>query len=95
MDNQRPQLYTKKAIVVDLILTGLFFAFFMTKGIGSWTNPVGLYKHVPWTEAPVWAIWAGAAYCGICLAGVFWMALGLFRVTLVDQLSLSGNKEQH
>jgi hypothetical protein len=28
----------------------------------------------------------GAAYCGACLAGVFWMALNLFRVTLADQM---------
>ncbi|NBV49359.1 MAG: hypothetical protein EBR95_10080 [Verrucomicrobia bacterium] len=32
------------------------------------------------------AVLLGAAYCGLCLAGVFWMALNLFRVTLADQM---------
>ena len=93
MESKRPHLVTKQGIVIDLILTVLFFAFMMTPSVGSWVNPVGLFKHVPWTEAPLWARWAGAAYCATCLSGVFWMALCLFRVTLVDQLALSGNKE--
>jgi hypothetical protein len=37
----------------------------------------------------------GAAYCGLCLAGVFWMALNLFRVTLADQMlpKTAGSKD--
>lgn len=92
MESKRPKLVTKQGILVDLVLTVLFFTFLMTPKIGSWTNPVGIIKHVPWTEAPQWAILAGAAYCSVCLSGVFWMALTLFRVTLVDQLALAGNK---
>ena len=45
-----------------------------------------LKKHVPWSEAGETAVLLGAAYCGLCLAGVFWMALNLFRVTLADQM---------
>ena len=45
-----------------------------------------LKKHVPWSEAGETAVLLGAAYCGACLAGVFWMALSLFRVTLADQM---------
>ena len=41
---------------------------------------------MPWSEAGETAVLLGAAYCGLCLAGVFWMALNLFRVTLADQM---------
>lgn len=92
MASQRPKLITKQGVIVDLVLTVLFFAFLMTPKIGSWVNPIGIRKHVPWAEAPEWAIVAGAVYCSVCLAGVFWMALCLFRVTLVDQIALGGNK---
>ncbi len=43
-------------------------------------------KHVPWEEAGETAVLLGAAYCSLCLSGVLWMALCLFRVTLVDQI---------
>ena len=94
MVNQHPKLVTKQGIVVDIVLALLFWCFLMTPKFGSFTNPVGIKKHVPWTEAPEWVIWLSAGYCAACLAGVAWMALCLFRVTLVDQLALAGNKEQ-
>ncbi|PAZ06452.1 MAG: hypothetical protein CAK86_02575 [Opitutia bacterium AMD-G1] len=59
MDNMKPKLITKQAVVIDLVLTVVFFET---------------------------AVLLGAAYCGLCLAGVFWMALSLFRVTLADQM---------
>ena len=54
-----------------------------------------LKKHVPWSEAGPTAVLLGAAYCGACLAGVFWMALNLFRVTLADQMlpKTAGSKD--
>jgi hypothetical protein len=76
MDNMKPKLITKHAVVIDLVLTVVFFV---------WINSI-LKKHVPWSEAGQTAVLLGAAYCGLCLAGVFWMALNLFRVTLADQM---------
>ena len=76
MDNMKPKLITKQAVVIDLVLTVVFFV---------WITSI-LKKHVPWSEAGETAVLLGAAYCGACLSGVFWMALSLFRVTLVDQM---------
>jgi len=76
MDNMKPKLITKQAVVIDLVLTVVFFV---------WITSI-LKKHVPWSEAGETAVLLGAAYCGLCLAGVFWMALNLFRVTLADQM---------
>lgn len=72
----KPKLITKQAVVIDLILTAIFFVFITSI----------LKKHVPWAEAGQTAVLMGAAYCGLCLSGVFWMALNLFRVTLTDQM---------
>jgi hypothetical protein len=76
MDNVKPNLVTKQGAIIDLILTVIFYVWIVTI----------LKKHVPWQEASETAIWLGAAYCGACLAGVLWMALSLFRVTLADQV---------
>jgi nicotinamide riboside transporter PnuC len=76
MDNMKPKLITKQAVIIDLVLTVVFFV---------WITSI-LKKHVPWAEAGQTAVLLGAAYCGLCLAGVFWMALNLFRVTLADQM---------
>ncbi|MEI6460979.1 MAG: hypothetical protein WCO73_03420 [Verrucomicrobiota bacterium] len=76
MDNMKPKLITKQAIVIDVVLTAIFFV---------WITSI-LKKHVPWTESGETAVLLGAAYCAACLAGVFWLALSLFRVTLADQM---------
>jgi hypothetical protein len=76
MDNMKPKLITKQAVIIDLVLTVVFFV---------WITSI-LKKHVPWGERGDTAVLLGAAYCGLCLAGVFWMALNLFRVTLADQM---------
>lgn len=72
----KPKLITKQAVAIDLLLTVVFFL---------WITSI-LKKHVPWQEASDEAVLLGAAYCGACLAGVFWLALNLFRVTLADQM---------
>lgn len=81
----KPKLVTKQAVVIDLVLTVVFFV---------WITSI-LKKHVPWSEAGETAVLLGAAYCGACLAGVFWMALNLFRVTLADQMlpKAAGSKD--
>ena len=76
MDNMKPQLITRQAVIIDLVLTVAFFVFITSI----------LKKHVPWSDAGETAVLLGAAYCGACLSGVFWMALSLFRVTLADQM---------
>ena len=81
----KPKLVTKQAVVIDLVLTVVFFVCITSI----------LKKHVPWSEAGPTAVLLGAAYCGACLAGVFWMALNLFRVTLADQMlqKTAGSKD--
>ena len=72
----KPKLVTKWGVIVDLTLTVIFF---------FWMATI-LKKHVPWVEAGETAVLLGAAYCSLCLSGVLWMALSLFRVTLADQM---------
>lgn len=76
MENLRPKLITKTGAALDVFISVVFFIY-MT-GV--------LKKHVPWEEAGETAVLLGAAYCSLCLSGVLWMALCLFRVTLVDQI---------
>jgi hypothetical protein len=80
MDNLRPKLVTKTGAILDVALTALFFV---------WMTGI-LTKHVPWEEAGETAVLLGAAYCSLCLSGVLWLALSLFRVTLVDQIFQRG-----
>jgi hypothetical protein len=76
MDNLRPKLVTKTGAIIDVVVAVVFFV---------WMTGV-LKKHVPWEEAGETAVLLGAAYCSLCLSGVLWLALSLFRVTLVDQI---------
>ena len=52
MDNLKPKLITKQAVVIDLVLTVVFFV---------WITSI-LKKHVPWSEAGETAVLLGAAY---------------------------------
>ena len=76
MDNLRPKLVSKAGAVIDVVIAAIFFA---------WMTTI-LKKHVPWVEEGETAVLLGAAYCSLCLSGVLWMALSLFRVTLADQI---------
>ncbi len=80
MDNLKPKLITKQGVIIDLVLTLAFFL---------WMTSI-LKNHVPWVEAGETAVLLGAAYCASCLAGVFWLALSFFRVTLADQMLQKG-----
>jgi hypothetical protein len=70
----QPKLVSPFGAVVDFILAAIFFAVFTL---------VVIPPHVP-AESPT-AVYALSAYTSFSLAGVFWMALMLFRVTRVDQ----------
>ena len=76
MDNLRPKLVTKSGAALDVVISAIFFV---------WMTGI-LKKHVPWVEEGETAVLLGAAYCSLCLSGVLWMALSLFRVTLTDQI---------
>ncbi|MBM3825438.1 MAG: hypothetical protein ACKOY8_00415 [Verrucomicrobiota bacterium] len=76
MDNMKPKLVTRQGVIIDLVITAVFFV---------WMTGV-LKKHVPWSESGPTAVLLGAAYCSACLSGVLWLALSLFRVTLADQM---------
>lgn len=76
MENHRPKLVSKTGAAIDVLISVVFFV---------WMTTI-LKKHVPWEEAGETAVLLGAAYCSLCLSGVLWMALCLFRVTLVDQI---------
>jgi len=65
-------LVSKKGIVIDLALTVCFFLFMREV----------LVPHVP-SQDPV-AVNIVASMTSFCMSGVFWLAAGMFRVTLVD-----------
>ena len=67
-------LVSKKGTVIDLVLTVLFFLFMREV----------LIPHVP-SEDP-FAINVVSGMTSFCISGVFWLAAGMFRVTLVDHL---------
>ena len=74
MSDDQTKLVTRVGILVDLGLTAVFFLF-------MW---VVLGPHVP-SDDPSTISWV-AAYTSLCLTGVFWLAVSMFRVTLVDYL---------
>jgi len=70
----KDKLITPLGIVVDLALAGLFFMVF-TLFI--------LPPHVPaFQTGPLYFF---SAYTALCLTGVFWIGLQLFRVTYARQ----------
>lgn len=65
-------LVTPRAIVLDLILVGIFFYYMF--GV--------IQGHVPFEEERLKAY--AAAYATTCVSGVFWLALQCLRVTWKD-----------
>jgi len=74
-------LITKKGVLIDLFLTVLFFLF--VREI--------LVPHVPSQDPTTIAIVSGMT--SFCMSGVFWLAAGMFRVTLVDYLNNQPEKK--
>jgi heme/copper-type cytochrome/quinol oxidase subunit 2 len=72
VDSSPQPLVSKKGIVIDLILTVLFFLFMREV----------LIPHVP-SQDPL-AVNIVSSMTSFCMSGVFWLAAGMFRVTLVD-----------
>jgi len=69
---QPSPLVSKKGIVIDLVLTACFFLFMREV----------LVPHVP-SQDPL-AVTIVSSMTAFCMSGVFWLATGMFRVTLVD-----------
>ena len=74
-------LITKKGIVIDLFLTVLFFLFMREV----------LVPHVP-SQDPT-TVMIVSSMTSFCMYGVFWIAAGMFRVTLVDYLNNQPEKK--
>jgi len=74
-------LITKKGVLIDLFLTVLFFLFMREI----------LVPHVPSQDPTAVAI--VSSMTSFCMSGVFWLAAGMFRVTLVDYLNNQPEKK--
>ncbi|MGF1482855.1 MAG: hypothetical protein ACFBZ8_00655 [Opitutales bacterium] len=72
-EDQSKQLLTKVGVLTDTALAVVFFLVFTF---------VVIPPHVPGHDTGL--LYLYSAYTSFCLSMVFWMALGLFRVTLVD-----------
>lgn len=70
---------TPATIAVDLVLVGIFFYFMF-----GWVK-----SHVPSSD-PKFVLFFGAS-TAICVTGVFWMAIQMFRVVVAGEKRL---KEQ-
>ncbi len=81
-EDQSHKLLSKPGVVIDLALSLVFFLVFTF---------VVLPPHVPGHETNFLYLFSGAT--ALCLTMVFWMALGLFRVTLVDHKQKDAAKE--
>jgi hypothetical protein len=73
-ESSSPTLISKKGVVIDLILSVAFFLFMREV----------LIPHVP-SQDPL-AVNIVSSMTSFCMSGVFWLAAGMFRVTLVDYL---------
>ncbi len=67
------KLISRKGALVDLVLSGLWFAFFA----------VALRDYVPSYQEPFVTFFA-VSTAG-CMTGIFWLAISMFRVVLVDE----------
>jgi len=69
------KLVTPASLLVDLVLVGGFFGLMFCI----------LRSHVPSYDPRVVAAWS--ALTALCMSGVFWLALQMFRVVLRAQRS--------
>jgi F0F1-type ATP synthase assembly protein I len=71
---------TPVTIVVDLVLVGVFF-FFMFGWVKS---------HVPSSDPKFVFIFGGLT--ALCVTGVFWMAIQMFRVVVAGEKTLKAER---
>lgn len=81
MEAENRKLVTPLGALIDVVLAGVVFLVFFL---------VIIPPHVPFHET-VWKYFF-SAYTSVVMAGFAWLALSLFRVTLIDQLRA---KQQH
>jgi hypothetical protein len=74
LEQSEKKLIGKGAMVMDIAIAGLFFIFMA----------FALRPHVPFDGEQNVVLWA--AITAAPMTGVFWLALQMFRVTLVDQI---------
>jgi hypothetical protein len=71
---------TPVTIAVDLVLLGIFFYFMF-----GWVK-----SHVP-SQDPKWVnLWGGLT--ALCVTGVFWMAIQMFRVVVAGEKTLKAER---
>lgn len=75
MEAENRKLVTPLGALIDVVICGVVFLVFFLFIIPP---------HVPFYE-PFWKYFF-SAYTSVVMAGFAWLALCLFRVTLVDQL---------
>ncbi len=73
-EKEETKLISRNGRIIDAILTVAFF-FFMREVFKS---------HVPSNDPDM--IGLVASYTSFCITGVFWLAVGMLRVTWVDWL---------
>ncbi|HCR36727.1 MAG TPA: hypothetical protein DIU37_01100 [Opitutae bacterium] len=73
MQTIRQKLISTKAVIFDLFLTAIFFVCMV------WVCDSHVFIEVEPTRTIL------ACFTALCLTGVFWLGLQLFRVTLSDQ----------
>ncbi len=74
---------TPVTIAVDLVLVATFFYFMF-----GWVK-----SHVPSTD-PKFVTFFGAL-TAICVTGVFWMAIQMFRVVAAGEKTLKAERSKH
>lgn len=82
MEAENRKLVTPLGALIDVVICGVVFLFFFIFVIPS---------HVPFYE-PFWKFFF-CAYTSAVMAGFAWLALCLFRVTLIDQLRARKQKQ--
>lgn len=73
MEEPAEKLVSKRGVVIDLILSGAWFAFFS----------VALRDYVPSYTEPYVTFFA-LSTAG-CLTGIFWLVISMFRVVRTDE----------
>ena len=73
MSSPEKKPYSPVSLVIDLVLTGIAFVIFYKL----------VHMHVPSTDPAMIKLWGGLT--AACMAGVFWIALNMFKVVLKFQ----------